>query len=146
MQVRQLFTWWEEYKVMVMSESRVWRRTCWQGRQYCLLILSEHDSLLTFERPQVQILLLETSDPDWFSVVFLSRLSQMQGYCLKLGHSCFLPSFHPSFHILCNTLFANDLCFLTLYSLSDCYICHIEADFVFRLLKWFCLHIFGWHY
>ena len=92
-----LFTWWAEYRIMVMSESRVWRRTCWQGRKYCLLILSEHHSLLTFGRPQVQILLLETSDPDWFFVVFLTPLSLMQGHCLKLGHSCFLPFFLPSF-------------------------------------------------
>jgi len=89
-----LFTCWEEYRMMVMSESRVWR-TCWQGRQYCLLILCERHSLLTFGRPQVRIFLLETNDPDWFFVVFLSPLSQMQGHCLKLGHTCFLPSFHP---------------------------------------------------
>jgi hypothetical protein len=139
-----LFTWWEEYRMMVMSESRVWR-TCWQGRQYCLLILCEHHSLLTFGRPQVQFFLLEANDPDWFFVVFLSPLSQMEGHCLKLGHSCFLPSilsFLPSFHILCNTLFANDTFFLRLYSLINYYVCHIEADFVFRLLKWFFLHLF----
>ena len=120
-----------------MSESRVQRRTCLQGRWYCLLILNEPHSFSTFGRLQVQILFLETSNPDWFFVIFLNPLSQLQGHCWKVGYSCFLP-----LHILRHTWFPNDPFFLTLYSLSDCYIYHIDADFVFTLLKWLCLHLF----